>query len=181
MPDSKQAQAKNASRGGFWGWYERHYTLNLGLTTALFALQIVHLYWLATDVIAGRLLGYSLFNPSQLYEYLIIVVDYTEVPALVSTSLLYIYELRKKFSWKAVAFLLFLNSQWLHLFWITDEFVVNQFAGRPDTVLPAWLAWVAILIDYLELPVIVDTVMKFIRALRRGNVKQAFERIAERD
>lgn len=173
-------QKRPASRG-FWKWYERHYTLNLGLTTALFALQVIHLYWLATDVIAARILGYSLFDPPAIWQYLLIIVDYTEIPALISTSVLYIYELRKKFSWKAVLFLLFLNSQWLHLFWITDEFVVNQFAGRPDTILPVWLAWVAILIDYLEVPVIVDTIMKFIKALGKGKVKEAFVEIAERD
>lgn len=173
MPDSNQSQAVAPDRRGFWAWYERHYTLNLGLTTVLFALQIVHLYWLATHVIAGRILGYSLFNPSPFFQYLIIVVDYTEIPALISTSVLYIYELRKRFGWKPVFFLIALNSQWLHLFWITDEFVVNQFAGRPDTVLPVWLAWVAILIDYLELPVIVDTSVRFIRRLRRGRVKEA--------
>lgn len=175
------AASRSPAKSGFWAWYERHYTLNLGITTVLFALQVIHLYWLATDVIAGRLLGYSLFDPPAIWQYLIIVVDYTEIPALISTSVLYIYELQKKFSWKPVFFLIFLNSQWLHLFWITDEFVVNQFAGRPDTVLPVWLAWVAILIDYLEVPVIVDTIIQFAKALSKGKVKEAFVEIAERD
>lgn len=172
---------RSPKKSAFWSWYERHYTLNLGLTTALFALQVVHLYWLAAHVIALRLFGQSFFTPSEFYEYVIIVVDYTEIPALISTSILYIYELRKGFNWKAAFFLFFLNTQWLHLFWITDEFVVNQFAGRPDTILPTWLAWVAILIDYLEVPVIVDTFIKFFRALGKGNVKEAFVEIAERD
>lgn len=175
MPN-KQSSTK---RGGFWGWYERHYKLNLGLTTFLFALQVVHLYWLAADVIAGRILGYSFFDPSAFWQYLIIVVDYTEIPALISTSVLYIYELQKKFSWKAVLFLIFLNTQWLHLFWITDEFVVNQFAGRPSTVLPTWLAWVAIMIDYLEVPVIIDTVAKFVRELKYGHIRNAFEKLKD--
>lgn len=166
---------------GFWGWYERHYSLALGFTAFLFALQVVHLYWLGADVIAGRLLGESFFNPSPWWQYLIIVVDYTEIPALISTSIVYIYELRKRFTWKSVLFLIALNSQWLHLFWITDEFVVNQFAGRPDTVLPAWLAWVAILIDYLEVPVIIDTFIKFARSLGKGDVKEALMKIKERD
>lgn len=166
---------------GFWAWYERHYTLNLGLTTALFALQLVHLYWLGTHVILHRIIGVSMFNPSPFLEYLIIVVDYTEVPALISTSVLYIYHLRKRFSWKAVLLLVALNSQWLHLFWITDEFVINQFAGRPGTILPVWLAWVAILIDYLELPVIADTMIKFVRALRQEGVKAAMGEIAKRE
>lgn len=172
---------RQSSKTGFWGWYERHYAWILWGTTLLFLLQVIHLYWLGTHVIAGKLLGYSFFNPSALWQYLIIVVDYTEVPALVSTSVLYLYELRKKFSWKAVAFLVMLNSQWLHLFWITDEFVINQFAGRADSVLPAWLAWVAILIDYLELPVIVDTFIKSGRALTKGGLTNAMKEIAEHD
>jgi hypothetical protein len=153
----------------------------LWLTTLLFFLQVIHLYWLGTHVVLHRMFGWNIWNPSALFQYLIILVDYTEVPALISTSVLYLYELQKKFSWKAVAFLVMLNSQWLHLFWITDEFVVNQFAGRPDTILPVWLAWVAILIDYLELPVIIDTFIKSGHALKKGGVQAALEEIKERD
>jgi hypothetical protein len=170
-----------SSKTGFWGWYERHYSVILWGTTLLFLLQVIHLYWLGTHVIVHRLLGFGLWDPSKLLQYLIIAVDYTEIPALISTSVLYIYELQKKFSWKSVAFLVMLNSQWLHLFWITDEFVVNQFAGRADSVLPVWLAWVAILIDYLELPVMIDTFIKSGRAWKRGGVKAALEEIKERD
>jgi hypothetical protein len=169
------------AKKGFWGWYERHYSLILWLTTLLFFLQVIHLYWLGTHVVLHRMFGWNIWNPSALFQYLIILVDYTEVPALISTSVLYLYELQKKFSWKAVAFLVMLNSQWLHLFWITDEFVVNQFAGRPDTILPVWLAWVAILIDYLELPVIIDTFIKSGHALKKGGVQAALEEIKERD
>ena len=166
----------------FWAWYERHYALTLALTTFLFALQVVHLWWLATHVIALRLLGESFFYTNPFIQTVIILVDYTEIPALVSTTLLYLFELRKQFSWKALLFIVFLNSQWLHLFWITDEFVIEQFAGRHDgTVLPAWLAWVAILIDYLELPVIVDTFLKTAKELRKGDVRGALEAIKERD
>lgn len=166
----------------FWAWYERHYALTLAITTFLFALQVVHLFWLATHVIALRLVGQSFFYTNDVIQTVIILVDYTEIPALVSTTFLYLFELRKKFSWKALLFIVFLNSQWLHLFWITDEFVVDQFAGRRDgTVLPTWLAWVAILIDYLELPVIVDTFIKLGKTLRKGKVKEALQVIAERD
>jgi hypothetical protein len=166
----------------FWAWYERHYALTLGITTFLFALQVVHLFWLATHVIALRLFGESYFYTTPFIQSVIILVDYTEVPALISTTFIYLFDLRKKFSWKAVLFLIFLNSQWLHLFWITDEFVVDQFSGRaPSTILPAWLAWVAILIDYLEVPVIVDTFIKLGKTLRKGDVKAALEVIKERD
>ncbi len=171
----------SGKKGGFWGWYERYYSWILWGTTLLFLLQVVHLYWLGTHVIAGKLLGYSFFSPGPFWQYLIIAVDYTEVPALVSTTVLYIYELQKKFSWKAVLFLIMLNSQWLHLFWITDEFVVNQFAGRADSILPAWLAWIAILIDYLEVPVMIDTFIKSGRAWKKSGLKGAMKEIAEHD
>lgn len=170
-----------ARRKGFWAWYERHYTVILWATTILFIFQVVHLYWLGTHVILHRLLGWNIWNPSALLQYLIIAVDYTEVPALISTSVLYIYDLQKKFSWKAVLFLILLNSQWLHLFWITDEFVVNQFTGSPDTVLPVWLAWVAIMIDYLEVPVMIDTFVKSGRALKKGGINAVLKEIADRD
>ena len=112
---------------------------------------------------------------------MILVIDYTEIPALVSVSLVYVNELRKGNWQRPLLFLLLLNSQWLHIFWITDEFVVNEIAGRPGTTsLPAWLAWVAILIDYLELPVIYDTFRRMIRALREHRVGEAVSALRER-
>jgi hypothetical protein len=165
----------------FWGWYERNHTLNLGIATGLFSLQLVHLFWLATHVIAERLFGQAYFTPGGFYETLIILVDYTEIPALITVSLVYINELRKKITVKPVLFLLFLNSQWIHILWITDEFVVQRFgtADHHSPLLPVWLALVAILIDYLELPVIFDTTKSFISEIRKGDVKEAFEALRE--
>jgi hypothetical protein len=154
----------------FWAWYERYYALNVTLTAALFLLQVVHLYWLTAHVVMERLTGVSYFNPLPLWQYIIIVVDYTEIPALISTSILYIYELRKDFRWRYIVFLIFLNSQWLHLFWITDEFVVNEF-GSESTVLPTWLAWVAICIDYLEIPVMIATIWRVGLILRKSGLQ----------
>jgi hypothetical protein len=147
----------------FWSQYEKRYRLYAGLTAGLFLLQLVHLFWLTTHAVWHRLFGYSLFNPGEIYELIIIFVDYTEIPALLATSLLYVNELRKQWYWKNFWYLLLINSQWLHLFWITDEFVIEQFMGHSTVILPVWLAWVAILIDYLELPVIYDTIKKFLR------------------
>jgi hypothetical protein len=148
----------------FWAWYERHYLLNVGIAVGLFLLQIVHLWWLTADVVFFGLFEERLWVVGEAWRYIIIAVDYTEIPALFSVSLLYIHELRSGWSWRPVLMLLFLNSQWLHLFWITDEFVVDSFFGIRDTILPIWVAWIAIFIDYLELPVMVDTVYKFIRS-----------------
>jgi hypothetical protein len=164
----------------FWRWYERHYALNVSIAACLFVLQLLHLYWLAADVIAVRLAGESYWDPSEAVQYAIYVIDYTEIPALVSVSLVYVNELRKGFALAPVLMLLFLDSQWLHIFWITDELVVNEFAGEPaESTLPAWLAWVAILIDYLELPVIYDTIKRMIGALRDRRVGDALAALRE--
>jgi hypothetical protein len=151
----------------FWAWYERHYLLNVGIASVLFMLQLVHLYWLGAEPISLRLVDESFFSPSGLPQYLIFFIDYTEIPALIAVSLVYINELRPGLSWRPTLFLLFLNSQWLHIFWITDEYVSNELAGEAAaTSMPAWLAWVAILIDYLELPVIYDTLKRLAIAIR---------------
>jgi hypothetical protein len=152
---------------GFWEWYERHYLLNVALAAVLFLLQIVHLYWLGAEPISLRLVDESFFSPSGLLQYLIFFIDYTEIPALIAASLLYVNELRRGFSWRPLVFLVLLNSQWLHIFWITDEYVSTAMAGdAAATSMPGWLAWVAILIDYLELPVIYDTLKRLALAIR---------------
>lgn len=147
----------------FWKWYESHLTENTVIAAGLFVLQLAHLYWLTTHVVIHKAFGFSLFDPSPLLQWLIIVVDYTEIPALIATSIIYINELRKKKGshFKEWLYLFFLNIQFVHIFWITDEFVIDQFVGVANsTILPAWAAWVAIMIDYLELPVIFETLKK---------------------
>jgi len=158
---------------GFWGWYERNYVLNVAMASALFLLQLAHLTWLGADPVATRLTGDSLFSLHGLLQYLIWFVDYSEIPALVAVSLVYVNELRRGFSWKALLFLLFLNSQWLHIFWITDEYVAEELGGGSTGSLPGWLAWVAILIDYLELPVIFDTLRRLALAVRERRLPKA--------
>ncbi|MDO8648551.1 MAG: hypothetical protein Q7R81_02090 [Candidatus Peregrinibacteria bacterium] len=151
----------------FWNWYERHYLLNVSLTAALFSLQLIHLYWLTTDVVAFRLFGERYFSPTPFWQYIIIIVDYTEIPTLLSTSALYLYELQRGKSWTPLLFLILLNSQWIHLFWITDEFVLRVFEGISDRpMFPGWLAWIAICIDYLEIPVIIDTFVRVYKSLK---------------
>lgn len=166
----------------FFGWYERHYTLNIGIAACLFVLQLLHLYWLSVHVVFLRLFDVSWWDPNGFLKFAILIIDYTEVPALVSVSLVYLNELRKQWNWKSVMFLLFLNSQWLHIFWITDEFVLNEFTGAAAaSSLPAWLAWVAIMIDYLELPVIADTMKKFVVAMREQRIGQFLREDFARD
>lgn len=157
----------------FWAWYERYYVVNVGIAAFLFLLQVIHLFWLGGEVVADRLTGEALFTLGGLWKVLILLVDYAEIPALVTVSLVYINDLRSGFKIKPLLYLIFLNSQWLHIFWITDEFVVSQFSGDyRDTMLPVWLAWVAILIDYLELPVIIETFIKFFKAVKQKRTKE---------
>ncbi len=159
----------------FFEWYERYTEQNTLIATGLFFTQVLHLIWLALFVIATRLTGHPIWQPSSFWETLIILFDYVEIPAIVAVSLLYVNKLRKNEEVrKSVRNLLFLNSQWLHIFWITDEFVVDKFSGAAEfaTVLPVWLAWIAILIDYLEVPVMYDTAkqsVKILRKRRRGS------------
>ncbi len=145
----------------FFDWYNRNYQLNLRLTALLFLLQIIHLVWLTSNVVILRLFGVSFF-PHQL-DWMVAAVDYTEIPALISVSFLYINDIfLGKSSKKAWFYLLLLNTQWIHLFWITDEIIVQNFTGQALVAIPIWLAWIAIIIDYLELPVMYDTIKKTI-------------------
>lgn len=153
----------------FWRWYERRYAFNVGLASGLFLLQLLHLFWMTSHVVAGRLVGQSYFPLAAVWQMFIALVDYTEIPALVGISLVYLHQLRQSLPawqhWRALLFLLFLNAQWLHIFWITDEIILEQFTGRSVVPLPTWLAWLAISIDYLELPVMIDTVSRFLRVV----------------
>jgi hypothetical protein len=153
----------------FWEWYGRHYTFHVTLAATLFVLQIIHLVWLGGEVVAHRATGDALFHVEGAAKLLLVLVDWTEIPALLSTSALYLYELRKGFRWKPVAFLILVNSQYLHIFWITDELVVRDTLGQ--STLPGWLAWIAILIDYLEVPVIVDTVRRTASSIRAKGLR----------
>ncbi len=143
----------------FLDWYNRNYQFHLWFATVLFLLQLIHLIWLTCNVVLFRLFGVTLI-PQQL-DWLIGIVDYTEIPALISVSFLYLNEVfLGKATRKTWLYLLLLNSQWFHLFWITDEVVVENFTGHALVTIPSWLAWIGILIDYLELPVMLDTVLK---------------------
>jgi hypothetical protein len=128
----------------------------------------VHLAWLTFDPLWLRLFGEPLLELDRLWSWPLLLVDYTEIPVLVSVSLVYLNDLRAGFRWRPFVFLVLLNSQWLHIFWITDEFVVSTAEGAAAVGLPGWLAYVAIGIDYLELPVIVDTLRRMVASLRQN-------------
>lgn len=150
----------------FWEWYERHILLATAIAGGLFLLQLFHLYWLTMHVVAFRLFGQSFFTLSDWGLRIMGIIDYTEIPAILSTSLVYLHQWRKDSRAKALFYLFLLNSQWLHMFWITDEIVLESFTNQILVPLPIWLSWGAIVIDYLEIPVIIDVLKKLFRAMR---------------
>lgn len=149
-------------RTHLWQWYENTYLVNLGVAAALFLLQVVHLFWISAHVIAIRLFGGSAFHLPPFWQAIIVLVDYAEIPAILGVSLVYLHALRKDITWKPLLLLTLVNVQWLHLFWITDEFIVGFIR------LHAWLVWIAILIDFLEIPVMLDMLSRFVTELLRG-------------
>jgi hypothetical protein len=149
----------------FWTKYE---SLNLKITFILISLQILHLYWLTADVVLQRITGESYLGLPRILLPLFIIVDYVEIPALVSGITFYLFSIfkRKSHSRKNVVFLLLLAIQVVHIFWITDEVVYESLLDNDLVIFPAYAAWTAILIDYLEIPVMVDLFYKTFKIKR---------------
>lgn len=151
----------------FWTRYEN---LNLKITFVLISLQILHLYWLTADVVLQRLLGHSYLGLPRELLPLFIIVDYVEIPALVSGITFYLFSISKggPDSRKNAIFVVLLGIQVVHIFWITDEIVYQSLLGNDLIKIPVYLTWVAILIDYLEIPVMIDLFYKTFK-VRRNN------------
>ncbi|HKI09696.1 MAG TPA: hypothetical protein VKA09_14975 [Nitrososphaeraceae archaeon] len=149
----------------FWTKYE---SLNLKITFILISLQILHLYWLTADVVLQRIVGESYLGLPRILLPLFIVVDYVEIPALVSGITFYLFRIFKRgsHSRKNVVFLLLLAIQVVHIFWITDEVVYESLLDNDLVIFPVYAAWTAILIDYLEIPVMVDLFYKTFKIKR---------------
>jgi hypothetical protein len=153
---------------GFWHRYEN---LNLKIAFVLISLQLIHLYWLTADVVIQRITGESVLGVPQGSPLFIffIIIDYVEIPALVAGLTYYALSIYKheKNSIKNSILLSMLAIQVFHIFWITDEVVYDSFFGSPSgsVEIPYYAVWVAILIDYLELPVIFDL---FYRTIVKG-------------
>jgi hypothetical protein len=150
----------------FWHRYEN---LNLKISFILISLQLLHLYWLTTDVVLQRIYGHSFFLFPKNLLPIFIVIDYIEVPALVSGITFYSLSIHnhKKDSRKNSLFLAMLAVQIVHIYWITDDVVAKTFFQSTLLTLPVYVAWIAILIDYLELPVIADLFYKIIKGEKR--------------
>lgn len=153
---------------GFWQRYEN---LNLKIAFVLISLQLIHLYWLTADVVIQRITGESILgvpHGSPLFIFFIII-DYIEIPALVSGLTYYALRIynHERGSARNALLLSMLAIQVFHIFWITDDVVYASFFGSPSgsVEIPYYAAWIAILIDYLELPVIADL---FYRTIVKG-------------
>lgn len=155
----------------FWHRYEN---LNLKVAFFLVSLQLIHLYWLTADVVIKRITGESVFVLSQSGPIflLFVAIDYIEVPALIAGLTYYSLSIYKhqKGSPKNALFLAMLAVQVFHIFWLTDDVIYDTFFnGSSKAVeIPYYAAWIAILIDYLELPVMADL---FYRTFIKGERK----------
>ena len=125
------------------------------------AMQIFHLQWLTTDVIMPKLYNISIDTSFSYGTVFYLFADIVEIPAIITRSYLYVISLNKKYSSKNLLLLLILNSQWLHIFWITNTFLVNNIT-ESVTEWNYFLSWVAIVIDFLEIPVLIDSVGELI-------------------
>lgn len=143
-------------------FYDRYENLNLKVTFVLIALQLIHLYWLATDIILVKLVGQSWFPFPDIPAPLFVAIDYLEIPALFSGMVVYAMAIRRRGGHihRNVLFMAILAAQVFHLFWITDEVVYDALFNVVPIQLPIWLVWIAILVDYLELPIIWDLFRK---------------------
>jgi hypothetical protein len=149
-------------------FYLKYQNLNLKISFFLISLQLLHLYWLTTDVVLYRITGIDYFVEGSNFVLLFIIIDYIEIPALVSGIIYYFFNLvynkkEKEKRSKNIIFLFLLAIQSIHIFWITDDIVYSTFIGGDIIDFPEYLAWIAILIDYLELPVIFDLLKRLVK------------------
>jgi hypothetical protein len=75
---------------------------------------------------------------------------------LVSGITFYFFKILENFEKKLLFLFVSMILQIYHIFWLTDEIVYEAIFQTIPIVIPPFLAWIAIFIDYLELPVILD-------------------------
>jgi hypothetical protein len=81
---------KSSIREKFWSWYEQSYKANLNIAAGVFLLQIVHLLWLTTDVVLHRMFDFpALLEGSRVFQFVLGVVEYLEIPTIIAVSLVY--------------------------------------------------------------------------------------------
>lgn len=144
---------------------ERYEEASTKVAFFLIALQIIHLVWLTTDIVFVKLFPNQIPLFPVALEPVQAVIDYLEIPGLFAAITVYIMGMarRKTVSLKNSLLTALLLIQFVHLFWITDEVVYEVLLESDLVEIPAPVAWVAILIDYLELPVMFDLFMRVFR------------------
>jgi hypothetical protein len=75
---------------------------------------------------------------------------------LVSGITFYFFKILENFEKKLLFLFVSMILQIYHIFWLTDEIVYEAIFQTIPIVIPPLLAWIAIFIDYLEFPVILD-------------------------
>ncbi len=150
-------------------FYHKYENLNLKISFVLISLQLLHLYWLTTDVVLQRIYGSSFFLFPKNFLPVFVVIDYIEIPAIVSGITFYSWNIYKRETEtrRNYLFLMLLAVQVIHILWITDDVIYNTFFQTKFLELPFYVAWIAILIDYLELPVIADLFYRVIKGEKR--------------
>ncbi|MBI4894678.1 MAG: hypothetical protein HY833_03005 [Candidatus Aenigmarchaeota archaeon] len=137
---------------------ERYEKAGTKVAFFLIALQLVHLVWLTTDIVLVKLLPGQMPLFPRALEPVQAVIDYLEIPGLFAAVTIYVMGMVRtgRISPKNALLTALLLVQFVHLFWITDEVVYEVLLESDLVEIPAPVAWVAIMIDYLELPVIFD-------------------------
>lgn len=150
-------------------FYEGYEGLGLKFTFFIISLQIIHLYWLTTTVVIKRLFAENFFAFPQVPTLLFVFIDYIEIPALFTGMVFYALQIHGRGGkvWKNWLFLSLLAVQVFHIFWITDDVVYRTLFNTVAIQIPALVAWVAIFVDYLELPVMADLFAKIIRKQKK--------------
>lgn len=128
-------------------FYQRWERLGLKVTFILVSLQVIHLFWLTTFVILN-MPELTLYIPPILF----VMIDYLELPAIFSGTIFYLLSLHLHKNKKDLLYVGLLLIQIIHIVWITDTFIYMAFNFNQMI----YLAWFAIAIDFLEVPVIWD-------------------------
>jgi len=133
------------------------------VTLILFLTQIVHLSWLGIFILPV-VIGLEIIpfdNP--ILTLLFGAVDYIEIPALVTGIVFYLsvaWKKDKDFN-RNMLMLILVVSQIFHILWITDEIIVETLYANNDVItFPIYMSLIAIGVDYLEIPVIIDLIKR---------------------
>ena len=116
----------------------------------LMSLQIIHLVWLTCNVTLP-MFNFHDFKFSQ-GSLLFVSIDYLEIPSLIITSTSYLFIIfRESKKAKNILYFSMLVLQFVHILWITDEFIVNYLND-----IPIYLLVFVVFIDYSELFILFD-------------------------